>query len=384
MIASVSQYISVHAPWLLTVMVVWVVAYFLVLRFLNIGVRRIPRSVRRVDAQCVPISVVVSAHNAERELPACVAALLALDYPRKLLQIVLVNDQSIDGTAAIIDATAAAHAHVIGLHASDPDKNASAIEQGFAAATGEWILTTSAMGTVQTAWARHLLGYADANTGIAGGALLVHASGWWGAVERMACALPQTLNFGLTGWGAPLACAGSNMAVRRSVYLDARELDTTEHSHAMDEFAVFRVARARKLAVHLYMDKATTVTLVGAPTAARLLIQHARWLSGVGRRGTSSNIPLMIVIVWGLGMSLFIMLGWLLDWRVWAAFLLLKTTHDFLMLRLQQKRLETPHHVRYLPLLELYQLVTFAILPVIFLFRERIGQKDHGYSVRHP
>ena len=218
---------------------------------------------------------------------------------------------------------------------------------------------------------------------MAGGALLVQASGWLGAVERMACALPQTLNFGMAGWGVPLACVGSNMAVHRSVYAEARELNKAEQRRATDEFALFRVVKSRKLAVHLYADKATTVALAGVPTAARLLNQHGRWLSGAVGENESSNIPLIIAIVWGWGMAMFVMLGWLLDWRVWAAFLLLKTTHDFLMLRLQQKRLETPHHVRYLPTLELYQLVTFAILPVIFLFRERIGRKDHGYSVRH-
>ena len=110
MLESVSTYISSHAPWLLTVMVVWVVFYFVVLRFLNIGVRRIPKSVRRPDEQCMPISVIVSARNEERDLPKCIASLLSLDYPRGFLQIILVNDLSTDATGAIIDAAAAANA----------------------------------------------------------------------------------------------------------------------------------------------------------------------------------------------------------------------------------------------------------------------------------
>ncbi len=76
-------------------------------------------------------------------------------------------------------------------------------------------------------------------------------------------------------------------------------------------------------------------------------------------------------------------MGWLLDWRIWAAFLALKSTHDVLMLRLQQKRMEAPHHMRYLPVLELYQIVAIAILPVIFLFTQRIEWKGDGYSVRY-
>ena len=67
MIEAVSASITSYAPWLLTVMVVWVVFYFVVLRFLNIGVKRIPKSVRLSDAGCMPISVIVSARNEQRE-----------------------------------------------------------------------------------------------------------------------------------------------------------------------------------------------------------------------------------------------------------------------------------------------------------------------------
>ncbi|MEP6833763.1 MAG: glycosyltransferase [Gemmatimonas sp.] len=387
MIPSVSHYISVHAPWLLTVMVVWVVLYFLVLRFLNIGVRRIPRSVRLTDAQCMPISVIVSARNQERDLPSCISSLLALDYPRELLQIVLVNDRSTDNSGAIIDAAAAHHAHVIALpsHASLPSGlggSARGIAHGFSAAVGEWMLVIDASVVVRPEWVRHLLGYVDAKTGVAAGALLVRADGWLGAVERMALAFLQTFNFGLAGWGAPIVCASSNMAIRRSVYEEAVGL-RGQKSRDAEEFAWFEMVKARKLGVHLYMDSATTATRAPVQSAQELLSAHRRWVGeGLAHR-SAFKVPLPIALVWAWGLAMFVLLAWLLDWRVWAAFLVLKTTHDFLMLRLQQKRMQTPHHVRYLPVLELYQLVTFAILPFIFLFRQRNERSGDGYAVRN-
>jgi cellulose synthase/poly-beta-1,6-N-acetylglucosamine synthase-like glycosyltransferase len=334
----------------------------------------------------MPISVIVSAHNEERDLPVCIAALLSLDYPRQLMQIILVNDLSTDGTGTIIDAAASANARVTALHTSALPPNgleakARGIAHGFAAATGEWVLITDAKGAVHPEWARHLLGYVDDNTGMTAGALLVRADGWTGTVERMAWAFLQTFTNGLAGWGAPLVCVGSNMAVRRSVYEAAGGLHKAQNVRDAEDFALFRMVAARKMAVHVYMDRATTVTLTPVPSVGHLLNEHRRWLGGVVQN-ESYKIPLLIELCWIFGLAMFVLLGWILDWRIWAAFLALKSTHDFLMLRLQQRRLETPHHVRYLPVLELYQIVTFAIIPFIFLLSPRIESKSEGYSVR--
>ena len=387
MIRSVAEYIATHAPWLLTVAVVWVVFYFVMLRFLNIGVKRIPKSVRRSDASCMPISVVVSARNEARDLPACIASLLALDYPRELLQIILVNDLSTDATGSIVDSAAAASDHVVALHTSALPSNgleakARGIAHGIAAATGEWVLITDADGVVQPEWARHLLGYVDADTGMTGGALVVRADGWLGTVERMAWAFLQTFSTGLAGWGAPIVCVGPNMAIRRSVYKEAGGLQNAQNFRVAEDLALFRMVTARKLAVHVYMDQATTVTLSPVPSFAHLLSQHRRWLGGGVEQSKWYKIPLLVALWWGFGLVMFMLLGWLLDWRIWAAFLALKSTHDFLLLRQQQRRLSI-ELVRFLPVLELYQTVAIAILPVIFLFSQRIEWKGDGYSVRY-
>ena len=60
------------------------------------------------NTNCVypSVSVVVAARDEEVSLPACLAALAAQDYPGEL-EVVLVDDRSRDGTAAVIAAKAA-------------------------------------------------------------------------------------------------------------------------------------------------------------------------------------------------------------------------------------------------------------------------------------
>ncbi|HEX2560225.1 glycosyltransferase family 2 protein [Phenylobacterium sp.] len=53
------------------------------------------------------VTVLVPAHNEERVIAGCLEHLLALDYPADKLTILVVNDRSSDGTAAIVDDFAA-------------------------------------------------------------------------------------------------------------------------------------------------------------------------------------------------------------------------------------------------------------------------------------
>ncbi len=55
------------------------------------------------------VSVIVPVHNEERNIQACLESLLALDYP--LFEILVVDDQSTDRTASLIQATISNHEH---------------------------------------------------------------------------------------------------------------------------------------------------------------------------------------------------------------------------------------------------------------------------------
>ena len=49
------------------------------------------------------ISVIIPAYNIEDLLPKCVRSVAQQDYPAELLQIIVVDDGSTDGTARVAD-----------------------------------------------------------------------------------------------------------------------------------------------------------------------------------------------------------------------------------------------------------------------------------------
>ena len=84
------------------------------------------------------ISVIIPAYNIEDLLPKCVRSVAQQDYPAELLQIIVVDDGSTDGTAGVADDLAKEFSNVEVYHQKNGGSS-SARNLGIAHATGEYI-----------------------------------------------------------------------------------------------------------------------------------------------------------------------------------------------------------------------------------------------------
>lgn len=82
------------------------------------------------------ISIIVPAYNIEAPLPRCLDSLLAQEYSD--LEIIVVNDGSKDGTAAVMDAYAAKDSRIKAIHKENGGVTSARL-RGLAEATGDWI-----------------------------------------------------------------------------------------------------------------------------------------------------------------------------------------------------------------------------------------------------
>jgi glycosyltransferase involved in cell wall biosynthesis len=114
-------------------------------------------------------SVVVAAYNAEATIRDCVASLLELRYPRDLLEILVVENGSSDGTPEILQTFGGA-IKVVEEGTRGP---AAARNAGIRIARGEIVAFTDADCTVDPDWLRELVApLDDPEVGIAGGPIL--------------------------------------------------------------------------------------------------------------------------------------------------------------------------------------------------------------------
>ncbi len=84
------------------------------------------------------ISVIIPAYNIEDLLKKCVDSVAAQDYPKDLLQIIVVDDGSTDGTGAVADALSQKYSNVQVIHKQNGGSS-SARNAGIAVATGEYL-----------------------------------------------------------------------------------------------------------------------------------------------------------------------------------------------------------------------------------------------------
>jgi cellulose synthase/poly-beta-1,6-N-acetylglucosamine synthase-like glycosyltransferase len=94
-----------------------------------------PRRYKQADIT-PHVSLVIAAYNEARDIGEKLENILALDYPRELLDVVIASDGSSDATNEIVAAVAEKHSH-IRLLALPRQGKAGALNDGVAASTGE-------------------------------------------------------------------------------------------------------------------------------------------------------------------------------------------------------------------------------------------------------
>ncbi len=116
------------------------------------------------------VSVVLAASNAESTIAECLESLVALRYPRELLEIVVVDNGSSDGTRSILERLGDAVVVVEERRTRGP---AAARNAGVRRARGDVIALTDVDCTVDPSWLAELVApLADESVGIGGGSIL--------------------------------------------------------------------------------------------------------------------------------------------------------------------------------------------------------------------
>ena len=103
------------------------------------------------------VSIIIAARNEEMNIGQCLESLLAQDFPREQMEIIVVDDQSVDQTVAIVGSYADRGIRLISLGKEDAYGKKAAIARGIAAAAHPIIITTDADCSYSRKWINTLL-----------------------------------------------------------------------------------------------------------------------------------------------------------------------------------------------------------------------------------
>lgn len=116
------------------------------------------------------VSVIIAVHNGEKFIEKKLNSVLALNYPRELMRVLVVSDGSTDGTNRIV----AGFGDAVDLLAIPKGGKAAALNAGIPRATGEILLLTDARQELEADSVRHLVArFGDPTVGVVSGELII-------------------------------------------------------------------------------------------------------------------------------------------------------------------------------------------------------------------
>lgn len=263
---------------LLTLIYVAIVLYF------RKGWGRIPKFEATPFSPSTRISVLIAARNEEEKIGATLDDIVRQNYPAGLLEVIVVDDHSTDGTSAIVESYAGRDVSLITLNEEKAlnSYKKKAISEAIRQAEGELIVTTDADCRMGPDWLRTIARFYEENRF----RLISSPVAYFkeqGVFEKL-----QTLEFlYLIGLGAstignrmPSTCNGANLAYRKDVFLQLDGFKGIDDlASGDDELFLHKVAAAFPGSIGFCKSRAATVYTYAKPTLSEFLMQRKRWAS---------------------------------------------------------------------------------------------------------
>jgi len=330
-----------------------------------------------------PVSVIVAARNEEKNLPPLLNSLAALDYPAHLLEIIIIDDRSTDGTRALIEKFKEAHpqAHLV---ASTPGTGklvgkANALDQGIGASHGEILLFTDADCEVPKGWVRETVKYyADDLVGIVAGFTHLRGTRWFEKMQTLDWFSLFSVAAATAKMGFPVTAVGNNLSVRRKAYDTVGGYAGIPFSVTEDYALVHAIATSTGYSVRFPMDPGQLVVTAPCADWRELYNQKKRWFTGGRDMDLKSLTIYSIPYIFNV-LILFSLLGGV-DLGTWSLAFGAKLVVDFFLTLAPLNVFRMRNLIPAFPFYVLYYYVYVLIYPPLVLFSREIRWKGQAFT----
>jgi cellulose synthase/poly-beta-1,6-N-acetylglucosamine synthase-like glycosyltransferase len=335
--------------------------------------QRIPLVREGFPGQEKTVSIVIAARNEGLVIGACIRSLLQQNYPSHLLEFVIVDDDSTDNTAMVINGFSDKRIRYFRLAAPEEGQTVysykkRALTAGIANATGEWILTTDADCICPQDWVLSIAAQFDQQNVV----MLV-------APVRFLCSGSLLESFqqfdfmtmqGITAavryldWG--VMCNGANLAFQKKAFEAVEGYKGVDHIASGDDYLLMLKMRQQFPGQIAYVKSPdAAVDTAPQPSWPAFVQQRLRWASKSGKYADPA-MGLQLSLVFGFNFLLLFSLffagveQYLLI--VWSICLLLKIAIELLFL----KRIDRVYPIRaslfYFPLLQPIHIIYIILI----------------------
>ncbi|NLP12134.1 glycosyltransferase [bacterium] len=342
--------------------------------WLWVGLHRLRRQHR--TAEQPRVVVIIPARNEAKDLGRCLDALQRQSYPTDRYEILVVDDDSSDDTAAV----AQAHGVRCVLSKSLPpgwSPKKAALHLGIQLSRAEIILTTDADCVAPARWIETMISYFTEKVGAVVSWVDIEANGaLLSRLEALDAWSFQVVGAAAIGHQRPFLANGANWGYRRALYEQAGGFCGIEAAASGDDDLLLQKMRRRKQRVAFADAPDCRVRTIPCGSLSAFLQQRLRWAS------KTALYPFSIIVLEGfiyLYNASLLLLGILVFSRpAWLFFFLVKIICDTSLLY----RIGTPPGRKNLGdfLLAQWWQVLYTLLVGSLAWRGRFVWKGRRYT----
>lgn len=259
------------------------------------------------------VSILIAVRNEERGIENLLVDIDKQEYSTSHLEVLVLDDHSVDRTAAIVEAyqsKASYSLQLIKLSDTITGKKA-ALTEGVGHAKGSLIITTDGDCRVKPTWVSTIASFYQSQK------LKMVTGGVSFFDEKTLRSDLLVLEFaGLVGSGAatlkmglPSMCNGANLAFEKQAFIEVNGYEGTENiASGDDEFLMHKIAKQYPGKVTFLKNKEAWVE-TGAPTSWKAFFeQRRRWSSKWGNY-TFFHIKLLAILIFSFNLGLLVNLS---------------------------------------------------------------------------
>ena len=311
--------------------------YILFIGQLIYGFNRMKRFSKKEFTPKTSFTIVVPFRNEKDNLPNLLHSISLLNYPKDLVEIILVDDDSYDGWK-MEDGRWKFEIRLIKNERKSNSPKKDAIETAIEIAKNDWIITTDADCLVQKDWLTIYDQYIQENEVemVASGVCYLPKSGFLSAFQNLDFLSLQGATIGSFGIGKPFMCNGANFAYSKQFFKELNGFQGNETIASGDDvFLLQRAISVTPKKVGFLLAKESIVATKPVATWSELFQQRVRWASkSTGYSSVYGKLLSLLVFGGNLTwiMSFLLWLMGLLDQNIFMLFVALKFLIDFILI----------------------------------------------------
>ncbi|HQQ94518.1 MAG TPA: glycosyltransferase [Bacteroidia bacterium] len=233
----------------------------------------------------IPVSIIICARNEKETISHCLNSIFSQDYEKELIQIILVDDASNDGTPAQAETLLkySGTRYILLRNASHLGKKASLIKAVNQAAHEMILFTDADTYSTSANWLKSMLAFQNTHDAalVIGPLGMVKGRGILWALQSIENSVLNLMACGSAHFNSAFLCSGANLLSTKTAFYKAGAYASHLHVASGDDIYFLRDLRALHEKVVFLKNREALVYTHSMPRFKALLAQKIRWAAKI-------------------------------------------------------------------------------------------------------